>query len=466
MSFRSGLIRPTLEVICYHKQIESIDDTAFYTVGLRGNNRRCVCISKYRRSACSAYKAPADRDGKCRQLGLFAVLALLKSQTRILNFKMRIERALSKLDSLLICILQLSFTLHASDLVHAASSYSSNSEHQGPRAQQQSPPPYTADSVSNTLPVYWSKELDSEQSRLALFSYKDGQDFSAKVHSEAVVKLEAGCGRPKNLLATLADGTKVCCRYRENQVRELRGDLYSYHLSGYLGLWNAPPTAIVSVDFSSKQWTQVAGRAMEEGWKDGSVVAMTLFINDLIDVYFPPPLRDIMHKNVTITRGSVSAQNLGKSQKHKLMQWSDMALFDFIIGHTDRVFNTLYNYQWNKNMMEKKVHNLLKTFNGQLVLIDNESGFWMGYAMGATDPLRYALQEQLLGKFCVFRKSTVEKIKSLTREGLKPATRLEEYIKTADSRSFMLMEHLAMVQRNEFNSRVSISLELIEECIK
>ena len=281
-----------------------------------------------------------------------------------------------------------------------------------------------------------------------------------------VVKLETGCGRPKNLLATLADGTRVCCRYRENQIRELRGDLYSYHLNGYLGLWNAPPTVIVGVDFSSKQWKLVEARARKEGWKDGSVVAMSLFVNDLEDVYIPPLLRDIMHKNATITQDSVLAQNLMKSQQHELLQWSDMALLDFIIGHTDRVFNTLYNYQWNKHMMDKKVHNLLKTSSGQLVLIDNESGFWMGYAMGATDPLRYALQERLLGKFCIFRKSTVKKIKSLIWEGINPATKLENYIKVADLESFQLMEPLDLTQRTEFNSRVSISLELIEECIK
>ena len=319
---------------------------------------------------------------------------------------------------------------------------------------------------TSTLSVFWSKELDSELSRSNLFSYKGGQDFSAKVHSEMVVKLETGCGRPRNLLATLADGTVVCCRYRENQFRELRGDLYSYHLSGYLGLWNVPPTAIVSVNFSSKQWSRVAARAKEEGWKDGSVVAMSLFVNDLSDVYIPPLLRDIMHKNETITRDSLAAINLGRSQQRELMQWSDMALFDFFIGHTDRIFNTLYNYQWNKNMMEKKVHNLLKTSDGRLVLIDNESGFWMGYAMGAKDPLRYALQEQLLGKFCIFHKSTVERIESLTQGNSKMATKLEDYIKMADLQSFKLMEPLNLIQRTEFDSRVSISRELIDECMK
>lgn len=378
---------------------------------------------------------------------------------------MRTARTVSKLDSLLRCILQLLSILHASASLVNGASYSAIPE-PGPGQQHLASPHNIAlDSIS-TLSVYWSKELDAENSRLALFSYKDGQDFIAKVRSGVVVKLETGCGRPKNLLATLADGTRVCCRYRENQIRELRGDLYSYHLNGYLGLWNAPPTVIVGVDFSSKQWKLVEARARKEGWKDGSVVAMSLFVNDLEDVYIPPLLRDIMHKNATITQDSVLAQNLMKSQQHELLQWSDMALLDFIIGHTDRVFNTLYNYQWNKHMMDKKVHNLLKTSSGQLVLIDNESGFWMGYAMGATDPLRYALQERLLGKFCIFRKSTVKKIRSLTWEGIKPATKLEDYIKVADLESFQLMEPLDLTQRTEFNSRVSISLELIEECIK
>ena len=376
-----------------------------------------------------------------------------------------IEGAMSRLKSgsLLVCILQL-LVLHA----HLGSRISVNAAIMTksglPQQHSHAAAPSRTSPVS-TLPVYWSKELDSEMSKASLFSYKDGQDFSAKVHSEVVVKLETGCGRPKNLLATLADGTKVCCRYRENQFRELRGDLYSYYLNGYLGLWNAPPTAIVSVKFSSKQWSRVAARAKEEGWRDGSVVAMSLFVNDLMDVYIPPLLRDIMHKNETITRDrlTLANQRQGRSEQRELMQWSDMALFDFLIGHTDRIFNTLYNYQWNKNMMERKVHNLLKTSDGRLVLIDNESGFWMGYAMGTQDPLRYALQEQLLSKFCVFRKSTVKKIDSLT---VNPATKLEEYIKMADIESFKLMQPLDLGQRTQFMSRVSVSLELIEECIK
>lgn len=367
--------------------------------------------------------------------------------------------------TLLACILQLSFLCTHVGSVNAASATNSEVHQQ----QQFSHTASSRASVVGSLPVYWSKELDSELSRTPLFSYKDGQDFSAKVYSEVVVKLETGCGRPKNLLATLADGTVVCCRYRENQFRELRGDLYSYHLNSYLGMWNAPPTAIVSVDFSSKQWAQVAARAKEEGWRDGSVVAMSLFVNDLRDVYIPPLLRDIMHKNATITQDSLSSTNqqMDKSKQYELMQWSDMALFDFLIGHTDRIFNTLYNYQWNKNMMERKVHNLLKMSNGRLVLIDNESGFWMGYAMGARDPLRYALQEQLLNKFCIFRRSTTKRIESLTQGStLNPATKIEEYVKMADTHSFDLMQSLDLTQRAEFNSRVSISLELIEECDK
>lgn len=385
-------------------------------------------------------------------------------------------RALSRPNTLLTCSRLVALSgviLQLSLFVHGAASFNSNSpislQHSitSPQIRSVLRQGSLSGDTSAALPVYWSKELDSEQSRHRLFSYKDGQDFSAKVHSEKVIKLETGCGRPKNLLATLADGTKVCCRYRENQIRELRGDLYSYHLSGYLGMRNAPPTAVVRVNFSSEQWKLVEARAREEGWKDGSVVAMSLFVNDLRDVYIPPLLRDIMHKNATITRdGPVSARSLGKSQQLELMQWSDMALFDFIIGHTDRVFNTLYNYQWNKNMMEKKVHNLFQTSDGQLVLIDNESGFWMGYAMGATDTLRYALQEQLLSKYCVFRKSTVEKIRSLAGEGSKPATRLEDYIRESDLVSMKLVDPLNPTQATEFNARVSISLELIEECIK
>ena len=392
----------------------------------------------------------------------------MNKSTTDLPFMLRSNR-------LLICILQLSLlnTYLGIESAGIRTDAASTAELQQQSSHDNSLPSLTLSSSSSgrnsaisSLQVYWSKELDSEQSKSSIFSSRDGQDFSTKVHSAIVVKLENGCGRPKNLLATLSDGTMVCCRYREYQLRELRGDLYSYHLSSYLGMWNAPPTVIVSVNFSSKQWAPVAERAREEGWKDGSIVAMSLFVKGLTDVYIPPLLRDIMHKNETITVGGLSSAGLLPGQQRELVQWSDMAVFDFIIGHSDRMFNMLYNYQWNKNMMEKKVHNLLKTSGGQLLLVDNESGFWMGYAMGAKDPLRYALQEQLLSKFCIFRKSTAKKVESLTLGGSKPATKLEEYIKRVDSQSFKLIQPLDPTQRNEFDTRVSISLELIEDCAK
>ena len=315
--------------------------------------------------------------------------------------------------------------------------------------------------------VYWSRTLDAELSQQNLFSLKIGQDFASKVRNEEVVSLQNGCGRPKNLLAVLSDGTKVCCRYREKQWKELRGDLYAYHLNGYLNMWNVPPTLLVEVNFSSKQWKRVAMKAKEAGWQDRTKVALSLFVEDLNDEFIPIIMRN-QDKNVSLTRERLSEMSLNDEKVFRLMQWTDMILFDFIIGHTDRLFNTLFNLQWNHAMLKKSVHNLEKTQSGKLVLIDNESGFWMGYSMGRSDQMKYELQVRFLKKMCIFRQSTVDKIRSLANmsQGSQPGdVQLEQFIKGSDMESYEMLEaSLDSFQRKEFRSRLSVVVEQLQEC--
>ncbi len=71
---------------------------------------------------------------------------------------------------------------------------------------------------------YWTRldsDLPEESDSTGLYhlasstTQEDGMEFASKVHRERIVHLSAGCGRGKNRIATLSDGTKMCCRYRD-----------------------------------------------------------------------------------------------------------------------------------------------------------------------------------------------------------------------------------------------------------
>lgn len=324
----------------------------------------------------------------------------------------------------------------------------------------------------------WNSDTDTNaegSEEDAIFSAEDGSDFALKLHKEKIVSLDVGCGRGKNRLGTLVDGTKFCCRYRELQWRDIRGELYAYHLNNLLGMYNAPPATLIKVNFSSPQWRGVAGSAREAGWSDRMTVIATLFVDELVEETFPPVLAE---SDSVVTKEYL----IGASPKEKsrILQWSDLIVFDFMVGHSDRIFNTLFNLQWNKKMMQRPIHNLLKTkHGGKLLLFDNESGFWLGYKMGWREASKYEMQERFLRKMCIFRDRTLHRLEYLLQgnqtlsaagttvgDSESPSQRLDRYIKDVDRKSFQMVEPLGTDQRREFASRLRIVLKQVEKCQK
>lgn len=312
--------------------------------------------------------------------------------------------------------------------------------------------------------------LDSEQPS-TLFTKEEGLDFASKAHRDKIVSLSSGCGRGKNRLATLSDGTKMCCRYR--QWQDIRGEFYAYHLNNFLGLFNAPPATLIKVNFSSPQWEGIVKPAKEAGWDDHTTIVVSLYVEDLADETLPSAL--------TKTDSVVSeeyVEGISSAEKSRILQWSDLLVFDFVMGHSDRVFNNLFNLQWNSQMLERPVHNLLKTkHEKKLLLFDNESGFWLGYKMAWSEHFKYDLQKKYLEKMCVFRTRTIESVKyllygnAIDSEGImadseseSPTKRLENYINKMDSKSFHMVEPLKAEQRSEFKSRLRLVLEQVAKC--
>ena len=94
-------------------------------------------------------------------------------------------------------------------------------------------------SSSSSFSLFWPN--NQEWNVQPLFRKREAIIFMEKIHSLHVVSLEKGCSSSKswNRLATLEDGTKVCCRYM------VIGNIYSYHLNWLLGLRNIPPVTAV-----------------------------------------------------------------------------------------------------------------------------------------------------------------------------------------------------------------------------
>ena len=350
------------------------------------------------------------------------------------------------------CLLLLALAAHCS-----AAAVDGTHPHAILTAGNEAPRPATPDDFPDSM--FWPDALDWTVK--APFNAEDGKAFADKARSLRVTSLEEGCGRMKNRLATLEDGTRVCCRYRDN-VNELRGDLYSYHLNGLLGLWNAPPTAAVKVDLSGKQWSGVREAAKEAGWKDRAVVLLSLYIDGLHEEHIPLLFRSGKY---TLTTEIFSNMSLTTEETKQLVQWTDMVVFDFVIGHTDRLFNILLNLKWNSHMMEKPVHNLKKTRSSDLVLLDNESGFWIGYTAGKQTQENYNLQAHFLKRLCVFRRQTIQALLKLgSVSGQPPSAVLESYIQQVDPYSFSALRRLKDHLQAELNSRVKEVEKRLNQC--
>ena len=168
------------------------------------------------------------------------------------------------------------------------------------------------------------------------FTEKVVRAFMTKVHSLRVITLEKGCSTSKhwNRLATLEDGTHVCCR------RSNTGSVYSYHLNRLLGLWNIPPVTAVKLNLTSDQWSSVQEAARLARWRDGSIMLMELFVDDLKEENILPYFTE--NSTSVLSVPMVYTLPLAPVEKRRMVQWTDMILFDFLIGHTDRVFHNQY----------------------------------------------------------------------------------------------------------------------------
>ncbi|XP_017578269.1 four-jointed box protein 1 [Pygocentrus nattereri] len=223
-----------------------------------------------------------------------------------------------------------------------------------------------------------------------------------------VVRLEAGCGRTTNRLATLEDGSRACVRYGVDQDQVL-GETLCYYLSTMLGIPNVPPLVLTKPDPFSQQWSAVRDSIEALNWSSNAIVSLTQWVSNATRVSIPVQL--LRKLGTGVHPAPLTLENMTSSDLRELKQWTDLIVFDYLTANFDRVASHLFNLQWDRRAMDRLTNNLLRTTKGQLVFIDNEAGLVHGYRV--LDRWEH-LHQTLLNSTCMFRESTVQRLTELT----------------------------------------------------
>ncbi|KAL1139612.1 hypothetical protein AAG570_006594 [Ranatra chinensis] len=256
--------------------------------------------------------------------------------------------------------------------------------------------------------VFWSERV--EQALPTGFGEPEAERWRRFVKSTPVIKVEEGCGRMQNRLLTFEDGTKACCRYRQN-TDQIQGELFSFYLGRLLGLNNLAPSSLAVIRPRDVVWANVRPQISLAQWVEDRAVVLTKYIEGLEPAQIPSPLRNASRR---LHPPDVSAAKPGKEAFVELAQWSDLIVFDYLTANLDRIVNNLYNLQWNPGMMEAPAHNLARQAGSRLlVFLDNESGLLHGYRL--LDKYE-SYHSVLLDALCVFRRSTVDVIDRLRKD--------------------------------------------------
>lgn len=254
--------------------------------------------------------------------------------------------------------------------------------------------------------IFWSDWL--EDLLPVGFTEEHARSWRQKARTSRVVKLEPGCGRISNQMATFADGTKACVRYGIN-ADQVQGETLTYYLASLLGIANLPPLALSQLHGDGEQWAAVKTRVGGLQWSDGAVVSLTEWISNLTGVVTPAPLRQ---ESSGLHPALEGLGNRTAAELLELVQWTDLILFDYLTANFDRLVSNLFSLQWDSRVMERDTNNLLRTPRGDLVFIDNEAGLVHGFRVLSMWE-RY--HSSVLSSVCLFRKRTTQRVAELHR---------------------------------------------------
>ena len=249
-----------------------------------------------------------------------------------------------------------------------------------------------------------------------------------------------------NLVATLDNGEKVFLKQRR-QFR-MQGELFSYHLNCYLDMWNVPPTALGCISKSNGSWINNLTKPINSTAVGSAHTCyiITPYVKDTNDLVYMP---DQIRWGINLETISTTPREL-----NHFMEWSDMIVFDFLTGHSDRLTNMLFLPHINFQIPLKRVPNLSKTLSGELILIDHDGTFHNGYLKARISSSERQRQAHYLRTVSVFRRHTVQRLCALCSHE-DPAAMLETYMSKRDPISILTASKLRPEDREDFKKRVS-----------
>ncbi|CAL1595469.1 unnamed protein product [Knipowitschia caucasica] len=288
--------------------------------------------------------------------------------------------------------------------------------------------------------VFWSERL--EELLPVGFKEDDARDWREKAREYHIVKLEPGCGRISNQLATFEDGSKACVRYGINSD-QVQGETLTYYLASLLGITNLPPLVLSQLSTDSEQWQNVRTRVEGLQWSERAVVSLTQWVSNLTGVVTPAPLRQ---ESSGLHPSLKQLRNQSVEELLELMQWTDLIILDYLTANFDRLVSNLFSLQWDSRIMERDTNNLLRAPGGLLVFIDNEAGLVHGYRVL---DMWEKYHKTVLSSVCVFRQRTAQRVAELHRRR-DARTRLMEVYRDSEPLSFHMGflsdEHAALLQ--------------------
>ncbi|XP_078000214.1 four-jointed box protein 1-like [Glandiceps talaboti] len=302
--------------------------------------------------------------------------------------------------------------------------------------------------------IYWSSYLENHTPKG--FDDRHVKKWMDFARNSSVVHMQDGCGRMQNRLLTFQNGSLTCCRYRQN-MDQLQGEMFSYHLSRILGIKNVPPSVLSLVRSNDWQWKNISDDIPLAEWKQDKIVILTEWIDNLKPAYIPKQYREEDRK-MHPTREIL--ENLQLEELVELVQWSDLIVFDYLTANFDRVANNMFNRQWNEFIMDSPTHNLDQIADdGTLVFYDNESGLLHSYRLLE----KYShFHDSLLNSLCIFRSSTADAIKHIHEQ-----QNIGEILWEVFQREEPLYREMPRLPRGNvetLNKRISDVYQQIQKC--
>lgn len=285
-----------------------------------------------------------------------------------------------------------------------------------------------------------------------VFNAHQMKSFAKRLRSNEIAEMQVSSmgkwaiKQKLNRLVTLSSGERVFIKVRYGQY-QFQGELMSYYLNCYLRMWSVPPTALACVNTTTREWIHLTHPLPAiRGSNSFECFIATMYVEDLSNVNVHIP--DFLGKGIGPETISTTPRELGR-----IMEWSDMVLFDFLCGHSDRLVNHLYVPRVDFEMPLKSISNLVTTKSGDLVLIDNERTFHNSYTLARTSPVERTRQSHYLKTVSVFRRQTVERVCQLCSKE-DPTQILEEYISNHDPVSLLIASKLIPEDRCDFKKRL------------